>query len=426
MMTARRLLAVAALAALAACADRTVTDPRSPGDAPDYAKGGGGGGGDPTVTGTNPTDAPQDTTLNIRVLGSNFDRNSRADLALGGVVGPKVHTNSTAYVSSTELIANVTIAVDADTGVYDVIVTTSTGKKGIGTEMFEVRVKGPKPPTPFGPAILYSDGGMWRVTDATGTHSADLGLARMTGWARWARGGAGVAGDPYRVATDTALNGQSCNRLIISDVDTVGGQPRVAARRNLDLPPLHMACFLDWSPEGDTIVYGAAQDASVGNGIWLVPTSGGVPVRAYASANQVFAPDWSPDGAAIAFRELTPSGTALRVLNRASGTVTTLVSAGTFDIQRAPDWSPDGMEIAFTVPVRRGSRWDLYVYTLAVTRNGQGDYVAAGSPQRRFLGDAPSYSPDGTQMIVSGLYLVDIASGTRTHVVTGDWASWRK
>jgi probable HAF family extracellular repeat protein len=92
----------------------------------------------PTITSTDPMAAPQDTTLDVRVLGSGFDLGSKAEFALDGVVGPKVRTNRTTYRNPKELVANITIAIDAVPDRYDVIVTTSKGKKGIGTERFAV------------------------------------------------------------------------------------------------------------------------------------------------------------------------------------------------------------------------------------------------------------------------------------------------
>ena len=85
-----------------------------------------------------PAAAPQDTTLDVHVLGSNYDQGSRVDFARGGVVDPKLQVNSTTFRSSTELVANVTVAPDAATVSYDIVVTKSTGKKGIGTERFAV------------------------------------------------------------------------------------------------------------------------------------------------------------------------------------------------------------------------------------------------------------------------------------------------
>lgn len=95
----------------------------------------------PVVTGTSPTRAPQDTTLDVHVLGSGFDRGSSIDFLRDGAVDPKLHVNKVTYKTGGELIANVTITADAETVPYDVAVTTSKGKKGIGTEMFIVEVK---------------------------------------------------------------------------------------------------------------------------------------------------------------------------------------------------------------------------------------------------------------------------------------------
>jgi hypothetical protein len=107
--------------------------------------------GDPSVSATDPTSAPQDTTLDVRVIGSNFDRGSRADLALDCevdcTVSPKVQTNSTRFVSSGELVANITISADAAIEVYDVLVTTSKGKRGIGIELFAIKQRTARSPS---------------------------------------------------------------------------------------------------------------------------------------------------------------------------------------------------------------------------------------------------------------------------------------
>lgn len=97
--------------------------------------------GDPIVSSTDPTSAPQDTTLDVAVTGSNFDAGSRVDLAIDGVTTDKVRTNTTTFISPKKLIANVTIAPDAVPDRYDVIVTTSRGKRGIGIERFEVTLR---------------------------------------------------------------------------------------------------------------------------------------------------------------------------------------------------------------------------------------------------------------------------------------------
>ncbi|MEA2762347.1 MAG: hypothetical protein QOD47_1631, partial [Gemmatimonadaceae bacterium] len=94
-----------------------------------------------TVKSTSPDTATVDSTLDVHVFGTGFDPGSRANWAIKGVVSPKVVTNSMRFVSSTELVANITIAPDAPLASYDVIVTASSGKGGIGTECFVVTPK---------------------------------------------------------------------------------------------------------------------------------------------------------------------------------------------------------------------------------------------------------------------------------------------
>jgi probable HAF family extracellular repeat protein len=130
----RGLCSIVAITCVLVACDQMATAPQ--GSPPELAKA----ASDPTVTATDPASGPQDSTLNVRVLGSGYDQGSRADFALAGVVDPtKVKTNSTLFVSSKELVANITIAQDATVALYDVIVTTAKGKKGIGTERFFVR-----------------------------------------------------------------------------------------------------------------------------------------------------------------------------------------------------------------------------------------------------------------------------------------------
>lgn len=103
--------------------------------------------GDVKVRDTDPPGAEQETTLDVRVLGSGFDdgtRTAAVTMLLGGQAQPvEVRTNKTTFVSDRELIANVTIDPEATVGLWDVEVMTLRGKKGIGIEMFEVKEKVP-------------------------------------------------------------------------------------------------------------------------------------------------------------------------------------------------------------------------------------------------------------------------------------------
>src|ERR1700693_5095418 len=122
----------------------------SPIDVPSPARIGGrlgraSTGSGPTVTSALPDSASQDTTLDVQISGSGFDSGSNAAFELQGVVDSRVHVNSTKFVKSTELIATVTIAPAAIVSQYDVAGTTSSGKKGSGTDAFTVTLKNALP-----------------------------------------------------------------------------------------------------------------------------------------------------------------------------------------------------------------------------------------------------------------------------------------
>lgn len=94
------------------------------------------------VSAAQPDSATQDTTLDVTISGSGFAAGSVAQWARGGVSDPaQVRTNSTRYVNSRTLIANITISATASTGKWDVMVMSGS-KGGIGTELFTVKVKG--------------------------------------------------------------------------------------------------------------------------------------------------------------------------------------------------------------------------------------------------------------------------------------------
>lgn len=91
-----------------------------------------------TVTTVVPSQSPRGITLDVQVNGTAFDNTSQVTMPLNGVIDPRVHVNKTSYVTSTQVVANVTISSDAALTSYDVVVATASGKKGIGTEAFVV------------------------------------------------------------------------------------------------------------------------------------------------------------------------------------------------------------------------------------------------------------------------------------------------
>jgi probable HAF family extracellular repeat protein len=129
---------LATLGLAAGCVDPATTGPEYPAveQAPASTSD-----GSPEITATDPDTGFRNTTLDVQVLGSGFDKGSIATWALDGdttFATTKITTNSTRYVTSKKLIANITIGPDSPLDLYDVVVATTGGKKGIGLEMFAV------------------------------------------------------------------------------------------------------------------------------------------------------------------------------------------------------------------------------------------------------------------------------------------------
>jgi hypothetical protein len=100
----------------------------------------------PTVSGASPAWGYQGTAnLNVTINGSGFDKGTKASWNLNGAPYAKITVNNTSYISSSQLVANISIAADAAINNYDVVVTTSTSKQGIGSDCFAVTLAVPIP-----------------------------------------------------------------------------------------------------------------------------------------------------------------------------------------------------------------------------------------------------------------------------------------
>jgi uncharacterized delta-60 repeat protein len=99
-----------------------------------------------TVTSANPNSAAQGTVnLNVTVSGSGFKKGAQAKWFVTGTTNPGgVTVNSTAFNSSSQLTANITVAADATVAQFDILVANINGRTGKGTELFAVTANGSK------------------------------------------------------------------------------------------------------------------------------------------------------------------------------------------------------------------------------------------------------------------------------------------
>ena len=138
-------LVAVALLAIIACETDAPTSSAVVVESASLAKGGGGGGGSttaPTVGSVAPTEAAQDTTIDVNIFGSGFTNGAAATWSLAGDT-TKVHVKSTKFVSSTQLQARIIVPANAPVASYDVVVMLIGGKKGVGAELFKVLLGDP-------------------------------------------------------------------------------------------------------------------------------------------------------------------------------------------------------------------------------------------------------------------------------------------
>ena len=122
------------------------------------------------VTAADPPMAAQGTlNLSVRVTGKGFKKGAAAKWFVTGTTDPGgVTVNSTAFVSSTELTANITVADNAVIANFDIAVANTDGRGGKGTELFAVTAPS------CGTDVTNLSVSIYKYTDATNTTTYNL------------------------------------------------------------------------------------------------------------------------------------------------------------------------------------------------------------------------------------------------------------
>jgi hypothetical protein len=92
------------------------------------------------VTSANPNSYSQGTiNLDVAIGGSNFGKGAKSQFLVTGTTNSGgVTVNSTTYVSSSQVNANITVSSTAVIGSYDIVVTNTNGRSGKGTGLAKV------------------------------------------------------------------------------------------------------------------------------------------------------------------------------------------------------------------------------------------------------------------------------------------------
>jgi hypothetical protein len=163
-----------------------------------------------SVSSATPDSATQDTTLDVVINGSGFVAGTSANWALAGVQDPnQVRTNSTRYVNSRQLIANITISASAAPAKWDIVVTAAGKKGGIGTEAFTVKATG-KPIPDATPDFFLSNDNYYLLRGDGLTSYLEGSTSPYAGMSRYRQGECGVGNtifnSPNTGSGDAILN----------------------------------------------------------------------------------------------------------------------------------------------------------------------------------------------------------------------------
>lgn len=168
-------------------------DIQQPDIAPQFGKG---ANATLTVSSHSPSFAHQgDANLDVTINGTGFGDGTGASWERNGVADPGITVHATRYVSSTQLVATISVSPDAALALYDVAVVTRERKKGISTESFEITQAVVVPDMTVG--LAANDAGAIVGNNATNAvfYSAVTGTLRLDGSVAW-----GVDSSSTRVA----------------------------------------------------------------------------------------------------------------------------------------------------------------------------------------------------------------------------------
>lgn len=199
--------------------------------------------------------------------------------------------------------------------------------------------------------------------------------------------------------------------------DGHGSDRALTAGESVNLQP-------NWSPDGERIAFTSNREGV--NKVFVMGAQGGEAKRLTATDMIETTPSWSPDGAAVAFyaQDAASGKTELRVVELASGKITSIPGNALDKGPEAPTWSADARRIAFP-GIGTSGKTEIWV----VERDGSNLREVSTKASSRNKGQ-PSLSPDGSQVAYVAdmrgaitIFVTDLATGASRNLTAGVEAS---
>jgi Tol biopolymer transport system component len=231
--------------------------------------------------------------------------------------------------------------------------------------------------SPDGKSILYTSGGAdYDLLEIPLDGSLPRPLLASRRWEAW--GAWSPVAPEFAYVTDKRGELEICIR------NRQNGR-ELAVVRQRDFPDIRVNRFMNptFSPDGTRLAFAVRESGRLAS-IWIVPASGGVPVRQIVSSEYAISPAWSPDGRWLAYLESRGGRDQLVKKQVAANEPEVVVHPG--GCVDAPAWSPAGDWI------------------LCGQRDGLAVFSADGQQERRFgseYGPVAAWSQDGSHLYVT-------------------------